>query len=197
MSNEKEAYSEFFSAAFSIDGRPPVKPFDYQCRLALEDPLPSLVNVPTGAGKTAAVLGAWLWRRVHNPSTTGRRLIYCLPMRTLVEQTRDVARAAIKRLGLESRLGVYTLMGGDVDNEWEHKPERGCILVGTQDMLLSRALNRGYALSRFKWPVHFGFFSTTTVDWLAMLGKLAKISGIETVCSNPGCEGHGASETYS
>ena len=29
------------------------------------------------------------------------------------------------------------------------------ILIGTQDMLLSRALMRGYGMSRYQWPVHF------------------------------------------
>lgn len=33
------------------------------------------------------------------------------------------------------------------------------VLVGTQDMLLSRALNRGYGMSRFDWPVHFGLLN--------------------------------------
>jgi CRISPR-associated endonuclease/helicase Cas3 len=31
------------------------------------------------------------------------------------------------------------------------------VLIGTQDMLLSRALMRGYSMSRYQWPVHFGF----------------------------------------
>jgi CRISPR-associated endonuclease/helicase Cas3 len=39
-------------------------------------------------GKTAAVVLAWLWNRVQRPdSEWPRRLVYCLPMRTLVEQT--------------------------------------------------------------------------------------------------------------
>ncbi len=50
-------------------------------------------------------------------------------------------------------------MGGDVTDEWEREPERECILIGTQDMLLSRALNRGYAMSRFRWPLHFGLLN--------------------------------------
>ena len=47
-----------------------------------------LINIPTGLGKTAAVVLAWLWNRVQlqNPKWP-RRLVYCLPMRTLVEQT--------------------------------------------------------------------------------------------------------------
>ncbi len=147
-------FDDFFRAAFAGS-----EPFAYQKRLAEADLLPSLINAPTGAGKTAAVLGAWLWRRLHNPRGVGRRLVYCLPMRTLVEQTRGVAEQAIKELGLAERFAVHTLMGGDVSVEWDMHPERECILIGTQDMLLSRALNRGYAMSRFRWPVHFGLLN--------------------------------------
>jgi CRISPR-associated endonuclease/helicase Cas3 len=82
-------------------------PFGYQCRLACgkdadpnnPDSLRSssecaskLINIPTGLGKTAAVVLAWLWNRVLNSDESRRtswprRLVYCLPMRTLVEQT--------------------------------------------------------------------------------------------------------------
>lgn len=157
MTEAQPTFDEFFHRAF---GYPP---FDYQRRLATDEILPSLVNVPTGAGKTAATLGAWLWRRFKGEHV-GRRLVYCLPMRTLVEQTRGVAEKAIKKLKQAfperfNDLKVYVLMGGDVRNDWEHHPEQECILIGTQDMLLSRALNRGYALSRFRWPLHFGLFN--------------------------------------
>jgi CRISPR-associated endonuclease/helicase Cas3 len=158
MAMQYATYDEFFRAAFNA----PEGPFDYQRRLALEDSLYSLVDVPTGAGKTAAVLGAWLWRRQHTPSTVGRRLVYCLPMRTLVEQTRNVAKCAVNRLNTDlgkERFSVHTLMGGDVSDAWDMNPEGECILIGTQDMLLSRALNRGYAMSRFRWPVHFGLLN--------------------------------------
>lgn len=159
MTERFATYDEFFSAAFADKEGNGQQPFDYQRRLALEDPMPSLVNAPTGAGKTNAILGAWMWRRLKNQNGVGRRLVYCLPMRTLVEQTRDVARAAIKRLGFEERFRVHVLMGGDVTDEWDSWPERECILIGTQDMLLSRALNRGYAMSRFRWPLHFGLLN--------------------------------------
>jgi len=36
-------------------------------------------------------------------------------------------------------------MGGEEKTEWDLYPEREAILIGTQDMLLSRALNRGSA----------------------------------------------------
>jgi CRISPR-associated endonuclease/helicase Cas3 len=59
-----------------------------------------LVDVPTGMGKIAmAVLGR-LWRRRFADDdirkATPRRLIYCLPMRVLVEQTVSEASAGGK-----------------------------------------------------------------------------------------------------
>ncbi|MGH9801800.1 MAG: DEAD/DEAH box helicase, partial [Blastocatellia bacterium] len=164
MEKHYESYEQFFGDVFAESNKQQPVPFAYQRQLAEATELPALVNVPTGAGKTKAILGAWLWRRLTKPESVGRRLIYCLPMRTLVEQTRDVAKAAIKNLeeqGLieKDRFRVHVLMGGDVTDEWDSWPERECILIGTQDMLLSRALNRGYAMSRFRWPLHFGLLN--------------------------------------
>lgn len=158
-------YSDFFAQVFKRG-----EPFDYQKRLATDESLPDLLDVPTGAGKTAAVLGAWLYRRLHKPETVGRRLIYCLPMRTLVEQTRQVAETALRNLnaaGMLRTVGaeetkdfpIHVLLGGDVNDDFESQPEREAIIIGTQDMLLSRALNRGYAMSRYKWAVHFGLLN--------------------------------------
>jgi CRISPR-associated endonuclease/helicase Cas3 len=161
------------------------RPYDYQCQLAcgrdarsdtpelLRDSAPcqsQLISVPTGLGKTAAVVAAWLWNRVHLASQEWpRRLVYCLPMRTLVEQTRDEARKWIRNLvktGLipaEREPRVVVLMGGEeLDGDardWDVYPERDAILIGTQDMLLSRALNRGYGMARARWPVHFGLLN--------------------------------------
>jgi CRISPR-associated endonuclease/helicase Cas3 len=137
------------------------RPFPYQTRLA-EGPWPEVLDVPTGLGKTAAVVGAWLYKRLIADSSTGRRLVYCLPMRTLVRQTCDVAQSLcsagapfFEERGLLVPT-VHMMLGGFVDEAWEANPERPAILVGTQDMLLSRALARGYAMSRYKWPIHFG-----------------------------------------
>ncbi len=152
METENISYEELFRTAFDKT------PFHYQTQLA-ETVLPELINVPTGAGKTAAILGAWLWRRINNPESVGRRLIYCLPMRTLVEQTREVAKSAVENLVLKDRFSVHTLYGGDVSDDWDIFPEREQIIIGTQDLLLSRALNRGYAMNRFRWAFHFGLFN--------------------------------------
>jgi CRISPR-associated endonuclease/helicase Cas3 len=39
------------------------KPFPYQQRFAETEELPQLVDVPTGCGKTAAIVLGWLWWR--------------------------------------------------------------------------------------------------------------------------------------
>jgi len=61
-------------------------PYDFQ-RLLAEEPWPDVLEVPTGMGKTAAVVLAWLYKRRRQDPDTPRRLVYCLPMQVLVEQT--------------------------------------------------------------------------------------------------------------
>lgn len=159
MSKIHKTFDDFFAAATRLSG-----PYPYQRELATDTSLPELLSVPTGVGKTAAAILGWLWRRrFHGDAgirdTTPRRLVYCLPMRTLVEQTRDVARGWLTNLGLEKEIAVHLLMGGEDASDWDAYPERDAILIGTQDMLLSRALNRGYGMSRYRWPMHFGLLN--------------------------------------
>lgn len=172
-------FDRFFSRAAGSADR---LPFPFQRRLAQQTSLPTVLNVPTGAGKTAAVIAGWLWRRQVDPDSTPRRLVYALPMRVLVEQTAAAAREMLHRLGLLYEgppdptvpgVRVATLMGGHVDEEWWLEPEREAVLVGTVDMLLSRALNRGYALSRYRWPVDFGLLNSDALwvfDEVQLLG---------------------------
>ncbi len=90
-------------------------PLPYQERLALADPFPTLLDVPTGLGKTAASTLAWLWRRRYAGdavrNATPRRLVYCLPMRVLVEQTYVEAVKWLDRLGLLALKGDETGKG--------------------------------------------------------------------------------------
>jgi len=152
-------------------------PFPYQERLAATTSSRVLVNVPTGAGKTAAAFFAWLWQRRFAEESvqhkTPRRLIYCLPMRVLVEQTRDSFQRWLTKLDLSSEVKLYVLMGGEDDGGWDLYPEREAILVGTQDMLLSRALNCGYGVSRYRWPTQFGLMSNDCrwiIDEVQLMG---------------------------
>ncbi len=124
---------------------------------------PQVLVAPTGSGKTAAVTLGWAAHRLRSPDTTPRRLVWCLPMRTLVDQTAEAVRDWFTKLAAEansvSRLpgpeDVHVLMGGVEAGKWVENPERSAVLVGTQDMLLSRALMRGYAASRARWPMEF------------------------------------------
>ncbi len=107
------------------------------------------------------MLGAWLWKLKAGDPGMPRRLVYCLPMRTLVEQTAAAAEAWIeaakRQLDLEARLDV--LIGGRAKERripcWIMRPDDPAILIGTQDLLNSAALMRGYAVSRYRWPVDF------------------------------------------
>lgn len=138
-------------------------PYEFQVRMATEAELARLVRIPTGLGKTAAVVLGWLWRRRFAESQvragTPRRLVYCLPMRVLVEQTRDVVRRWLEAVSLSDEVGVHVLMGGEQPGDWDLYPERDAVLIGTQDMLLSGALNRGYGMSRYRWPMYFGLLN--------------------------------------
>src|ERR1700676_2066447 len=128
------SFLEFFTAATGVP------PYDYQERLALLALQSRAVRVPTGAGKTAAVVLAWLWNRCANvrPAVTSpwpTRLIYCHPMRTLVEQTRREAERWLANLKgrrlIDHEVEAFTLMGGALEEGWERFPERPAILIGT------------------------------------------------------------------
>ncbi len=177
-------FATFFKAATGHE-----RPHEYQVRLACGERnnasasewhqcgiscTSHLISVPTGMGKTAAVTLAWLWNRVlRGDESWPRRLIYCLPMRTLVEQTHaeigqwlgNLAKAYPDNTEL-AWLVEYSpviLMGGEENNaarrEWDIYPEKPAIIIGTQDMLLSRALNRGYGMARARWPMHFALLN--------------------------------------
>jgi CRISPR-associated endonuclease/helicase Cas3 len=156
-------YKAFFSKSFPKANQP----YHYQSQMAGSSLEPSasscesrLIVIPTGMGKTAAVIHAWLWNRVHRASEKWpRRLVYCLPMRTLAEQTFQCVDTWLKAHDLETQVGLHLLMGGESSTNWEQHPEAEAILIGTQDMILSRALNRGYGMSRFRWPMHYALLN--------------------------------------
>lgn len=189
MPSAASSFADLFREA---TGKPDQCPFPYQERFATDTAdCPEVVHAPTGTGKTATAILGWLWRRRFHPDlavrkATPRRLVYCLPMRVLVEQTFGEAVRWLHQLGLldappdftpdgpagvkeyrpilgpgtADRLAVHLLMGGEPRRDWDLFPERDAVLIGTQDMLLSRALNRGYGMGRFRWPMHYGLLNT-------------------------------------
>lgn len=145
------------------------RPRGWQSELAAHEKCVNrLIRIPTGFGKTLGVLIAWLWNGVYRQDERWpRRLVWCLPMRVLVEQTEKEVRDALQKRGLlwdcqsehEKKIGVHLLMGGADSGEWHLYPEHCAVLIGTQDMLLSRALNRGYVAPRARWPMEFGLLN--------------------------------------
>lgn len=181
MNSKNIEFKDFFRTATGN------YPYPYQERLVLTESFPEVIEIPTGLGKTDAIILAWLWRRRFDPrddvrNSTPRRLFFCLPMRVLVEQTRDKVEQWLDNLGLlginstndGEKISVTVLMGGEDKQNWDLYPERDAIIIGTQDMLISRALNRGYGMSRYRWPTHFGLMNNDclwVMDEIQLMGK--------------------------
>jgi len=163
------SFEDFFRQATGFSS-----PYTWQTLLA-EEGFPDVLPVPTGLGKTEVAL-AWVWRLLLNKKPEPLHLVYCLPMRSLVTQTVQRLKGyfdALKTTKPEIDVGVHQLMGGAIDDDWAAQPDRPWVLVGTQDQLLSRALNRGYAMSRFEWPVHFGLVNNDCrwiIDEVQLMG---------------------------
>src|SRR5215831_13268086 len=66
-----------------------------------------LLRIPTGFGKTAGTVLPWVFRRVvERRQDWPTRLVYCLPMRVLVEQTEREIRNWLQRAGLSVPVNV-------------------------------------------------------------------------------------------
>jgi CRISPR-associated endonuclease/helicase Cas3 len=215
-------FEEMFEKATNLG------PLPFQRRFASE--LYGSVDVPTGLGKTAMAVLGWLWRRRFADAAvrarSPRRLVYCLPMRVLVEQTRENVVAWLHNLGLLAghpefdercgkkalrsytpnlndcaKIAVNVLMGGEGEADWDIHPECDTIIIGTQDMLLSRALNRGYAASRARWPMQFGLLHTDCLwvfDEIQLMGSgLATTAQLEAFRHLLGSkDGHGCRSVW-
>lgn len=168
--SSRREFSDWFKQFAPAPAGVTMTPREWQQALARDDaPRSRVIRIPTGYGKTLGVLGAWLYNRVEREDDRWpRRLIWTLPMRVLVEQTADEVRMCLERLqmlwqpGTEHRdkTGVHLLMGGaESGGEWNLYPEANAVFIATQDMALSRALNRGYTAFRARWPMEFGLLN--------------------------------------
>ncbi len=91
-----KSYTDFFRSVTSIS-----KAYPWQKELGETDICSNqLIRIPTGFGKTLGVLTAWLWNRVEcSNDKWPRRLVWCLPMRVLVEQTESEIRNVLTAAG--------------------------------------------------------------------------------------------------
>jgi hypothetical protein len=142
VSSREQSFVTFFR-----DATGGLTPYAWQ-RLAALDGLPDVLPVPTGLGKTEVAL-AWAWRLIVDERPEPLHLVICLPMRSLVTQTVQRLAAyfdALRASWPDVDVDVHQLMGGATEDAWVLSCDKPWVLVGTQDQLLSRALNRGYAM---------------------------------------------------
>lgn len=154
-------FEEFFRTATAED------PYGYQVRLARDGP-PAVIEAPTGSGKTSVIL-AWLWRRLYGDDRDGtpRRLIYALPQRTLVEQVAAQVEGWLTELRATEQVALHVVMGGAgrTQREWRLQMHQPAIIVGTVDSLVSKALGRGYGISRATYPIDLALV-TNGAHWI-------------------------------
>ena len=111
----------------------------------------AVVSAPTGAGKESGAVLPWLYRHKCNVETPNR-LIYCLPTRSLVDQVHSNIKKLVTESGLN--ISVHCLKGGLIEHGYEDSLLGKAVIVGTQDQLLTRALNRGYSVPWSQRPKH-------------------------------------------
>jgi CRISPR-associated endonuclease/helicase Cas3 len=143
----EEAYRAAFRRLNGFD------PYDYQVCLAerLAAGRSVVLRAPTGAGKTRAVLTPFLAADLPWPGRP-TRLIYALPLRSLVQQVHAEAGRLLERAGHSpSEATIQT--GEQPDDEFF---DRGRIIVTTYDQVLSGLLCAPYGLSRSQRTINAG-----------------------------------------
>lgn len=183
---EPHDFARYFEA---VHGHPP---FPWQARLlervVQEGRWPSLLDLPTGTGKTAAIDVALfhLALDASRPATERRaplRIVMVVDRRTVVDQAfvrakkiaralRDgnagVLRAVRDRLcslgGTTEPLTCAHLRGGmPRDDAWAKRPDQPVVAVSTVDQVGSRLLFRGYGVSDAMRPIHAGLLAQDTL----------------------------------
>ncbi|MGV1008967.1 MAG: type I-G CRISPR-associated helicase/endonuclease Cas3g [Dermatophilaceae bacterium] len=158
-----QSFAELVARATTSSNAAGMAPYDYQQRIA-NDGYPDLIHVPTGAGKTLAAVLPWVWRMRFHPDPAvragnPRRLFLVLPTRVLTDQTEGTVRNWLAGLGLDDDILVHVMMGGRLDKvalrEWRMDLHRPTIVICTLDMLVSRALLRGYGVPRASYAIDF------------------------------------------
>ena len=154
------------------------EPFPWQQRLTAQvlgrGAWPKVIDLPTGAGKTA-VLDTAVFALAARPAISPRRVVFVIDRRIVVDQVYERAQRIRSRIeagrtpvlqrvrdrlrGLSGGepLGVAALRGGiPIDNEWAHRPDQPWVMVSTVDQFGSRLLFRGYGVSPGMRPIHAG-----------------------------------------
>jgi CRISPR-associated endonuclease/helicase Cas3 len=114
-------------------------------------------------------------------------LVYCLPAGALVDSTAELVRTWLSNLAKAyssetlawlAENSPVCVAGAEAEGAWDCYPEKEAILIGTQDRLLSRALNRGFGQSPYRWPMHFALLNHDAL-WVMDEPELMGV-GLET-----------------
>lgn len=122
-----------------------VAPYPYQVRLAelLTSGASVCLRAPTGSGKTRAVLTPFVINGLDWTRGRPTRLIYALPLRSLVQQVHAEAKRLLAASG-HPDWEATSQTGEQPDDEFF---DRGRVIITTYDQLLSGLLCAPYGLS--------------------------------------------------
>jgi CRISPR-associated endonuclease/helicase Cas3 len=180
---------DFAEAFNAVHNRPP---FPWQQRLATtlceSGQWPSLINIPTGCGKTATLdiaLFHLAWCAHHAlREQIRRRIVFVVNRRVIVDEAHDRAcrlqEALVKAVDRNDALGRWARalrsLGGDLpvaawrlrggvprERGFARDPLQAMILAATVDQIGSRLLFRGYGVSPYSWPLHAGLLGLDTL----------------------------------
>jgi CRISPR-associated endonuclease/helicase Cas3 len=184
-----EEFPAFFEAVHTPkaeggDPSKPVRPFPWQQRLAhavFEQGWPEVLDVPTGAGKTAAidiaVFHLALQAKPGLVRTAPVRILFVVDRRLIVDDAYERAMKIAKRLAepgadilrrVAARLGrlaetgqrplaVARLRGGvPKEPDWVRTPAQPVVIVSTIDQVGSRMFFRGYGVRDTMKSLHAG-----------------------------------------
>lgn len=164
------------------------EPFPWQVRLAqrvAREGWPSLLDLPTGVGKTSA-LDIAVHALAVAPDRMPRRCVLVVDRRIVVDQAGEHARLIAARLAAATAgplravadalrvlfggtpddppLEVAVMRGGmPRENDWASRPDVPMIGVSTVDQVGSRLLFRGYGVSHRARSIHAGLLGADTL----------------------------------
>lgn len=182
-----EAFPNFYTEVHGKDKTPFAWQTKLLAKIVSERRWPSVIDLPTGAGKTSCIdiaLFALALSTSDKKPWCPRRIAMVVDRRVVVDQAArrgqkiaqallhappgSVCAAVAERLaGLSTEgtpLRVAVLRGGiPRDAGWARTPDQPLVIASTVDQLGSRLLFRGYGVSWSMRPVHAGLIGNDTL----------------------------------
>jgi CRISPR-associated endonuclease Cas3-HD len=99
---------------------------------------------------------------------TPRRFIYALPRGSDVAPVVAEARGWLDALGITDKVALHVSMSVGAQSfglDWREDMHRPAIVIGTSEMLVSKALNRAFGVAPALWPIDFALV-TNGAHWI-------------------------------